>query len=156
MLNEDLRDSCGPVVELRPVDENNWYDCTELEVSDEQKSFFPVPAVYWLAESAYCGFTPLALYTDEELVGYAVTAVDPDDGSHWIMAFMIDQRFQNRGLGRSGMKQLIQYMRDKYACSKIVIGHRPENVQAAALYASLGFEEVDREEQEVIRELRFS
>ena len=59
-----------------------------LEVTDEQKSFFPVPPVYWLAESAYCGMIPLSLYAKGELVGFTVYAMDPDDRSCWIMEFM--------------------------------------------------------------------
>jgi len=151
-LREHFRPS--PSVTLKPIDQNNWYACTQLEVTDEQKSVFPVPSVYWLAESAYCGFTPLAIYNGEQLVGFSVYAVDPDDGSHWIMAFMIDQKYQHNGLGRSGMKELIGYINEKHACDKIVLGHRPNNLQAADLYASLGFKEVSRSDHEVIREWR--
>ncbi|SEG77220.1 GNAT family N-acetyltransferase [Paenibacillus sp. UNC499MF] len=153
---ERIGERCHPSVELKPVDENNWYECTELEVTDEQKNVFPVPVVYWLAESAYCGFTPLAVYTGEQLIGFAVYAVDPDDGSYWIMAYMIDHKFQHKGLGRSGMKELVRYIHDKHGCDKIVLGHRAENERASHLYASLGFEEVSREGIEIIRELTLS
>jgi len=159
-LKEKLLGSCDrirvqfrPTVELKPVDADNWYDCTQLQVTEEQTGVFPVQPVYWLAESAYCGFTPLALYTGEQMVGLAVYAVDPDDGSYWIMAFMIDRQSQGRGLGRSGMEALVRYMKEKHDCDKIVLGHRPDNERAAGLYASLGFVEVDRSQREVIREL---
>lgn len=159
-LKEKLLGSCDrirapfrPTVELKPVDADNWYDCTQLQVAKEQTSVFPVQPVYWLAESAYCGFTPLALYTNQQLVGLAVYATDPDDGSYWIMAFMIDRQFQGRGLGRSGIEALVRYMKEKHNCGKIVLGHRPENERAAGLYASLGFVEIDRSQREVIREL---
>ncbi|EGL19970.1 GNAT family N-acetyltransferase [Paenibacillus sp. HGH0039] len=162
-LKEKLIGACDrigeryrPTVELKPVDENNWYDCTELVVTDEQKNVFPVPVVYWLAESAYCGFTPLAMYNGEQLIGFAVYAVDPDDGSYWIMAYMIDHKFQHKGLGRSGMKELVRYIHEKHGCDKIVLGHRAENERASHLYASLGFEEVDRDGIEIIRELTLS
>ncbi|RIE00988.1 GNAT family N-acetyltransferase [Cohnella faecalis] len=151
-----IRERFRPTVELRPVDQSNWYTCTQLEVTDEQKNVFPVPVVYWLAESAYCGFTPLAMYTGEQLVGFAVCAIDPEDGSNWIMAYMIDHKFQHRGLGRSGMEELIRYMKEKHGCDKIVLGHRTENKRASNLYASLGFVEVGRDEREVIRELKIS
>src|SRR5690606_8422391 len=111
---------------------------------------------YWLAESAYCGFTPLDMYVEDQLVGFTVYAVDPDDGSYWIMAYMIDHKFQHRGFGRSCMEELIHYIKEKHACHKIALGHRPENIQAFSLYASFGFVEVDRDEREVVRELRFS
>jgi diamine N-acetyltransferase len=138
---------------LTPVDQNNWYAVTQLEVSEEQKSVFPVPSVYWLAESAYCGFTPLAMYAGDQLVGFAVHAIDPDDGICWIMAYMIDARFQGTGYGRTGMLALIAHLRKLRLSDKLRLGHRPENERAARLYASLGFEEIDRQGHEVIREL---
>jgi Ser/Thr protein kinase RdoA (MazF antagonist)/GNAT superfamily N-acetyltransferase len=150
-----IRGRYRPAVTLEPIDQKNWYACTGLEVTDEQKNMFPVPTVYWLAESAYSDFVPLALYTGEQLIGFAVYAVDPDDGSYWIMAYMIDHKFQHRGLGRSGMKALIHYIKEKHCCDKLLLGHRHDNEQASHLYASLGFEEIDRNDREVIRELKF-
>ncbi|RJE88384.1 GNAT family N-acetyltransferase [Paenibacillus sp. 1011MAR3C5] len=143
-------------VHLRPVDQTNWYDCAGLKVTEEQQNVFPVPAVYWLAESAYCGFTPLALYHSEQLVGLAVYAVDPEDGSYWIMAYLIDHRHQHKGYGFSGIKTLIRHIREKHGCDTIVLGHRIENRQAAKLYDAVGFVEVSRDEHEVRRELRLA
>lgn len=151
-----LRERFCSTIELRPIDQNNWYACTQLEVTNEQSKVFPVPAVYWLAESAYCGYTSLAMYVDEQLVGFTVYAIDPDDGNYWIMAYMIDHKFQHKGFGRSGMKELIRYIKEKHNCNKIVLGHRSENQRASNLYVSLGFIEVSRDEREVIRELRFN
>ncbi|MFC3746602.1 GNAT family N-acetyltransferase [Paenibacillus sp. GCM10012306] len=142
-------------VRLRPIDQSNWYACTQLEVTAEQKEVFPVPAIYWLAESAYCGFTPLAIYAGEQLVGLTVYAVDPEDGAYWIMAYMIHHKFQQRGLGLAGMKSLLRTIQEKHACDKIMLGHRMENEVASRMYASLGFAEISRNEDEVIRELQF-
>lgn len=150
---DQTRERYRPAVKLAPIDHNNWYACSLLEVTDEQKIVFPVPAVYWLAESAYCGFTPLAIYAGEQLIGFTVYAVDPDDEVYWIMAYMIDRRYQNKRFGKAGMIELIQHMREKHGCSSIVLGHRHENERAARLYASLGFHIVDQNEQEIIRKL---
>jgi diamine N-acetyltransferase len=143
-------------VTLAPVDHTNWFECAQLEVTEEQKCLIPVPNVYWLAESAYCGYTPLAIYADQEVVGLAVYAADPDSGDYWIMAYMIDHRYQNQGYGRAGMTELIHFMKEKHHCTKIVLGHRPGNERAACLYASLGFLEVNRTDKEIIRELILS
>ncbi|WP_246317509.1 GNAT family N-acetyltransferase [Paenibacillus agri] len=150
-----LRDRLYSGVQLSPIDHSNWYACTQLEVTAEQKEVFPVPAVYWLAESAYCGFTPLAIYADAQLVGLAVYAVDPKDGAYWIMAYMIHHKFQHRGLGTAGMRALLRTIQEKHACDKIILGHRAENEVASRMYVSLGFAEISRNEGEVIRELRF-
>ncbi|MDQ0116038.1 GNAT family N-acetyltransferase [Paenibacillus harenae] len=150
---DQIRERHCPAVRLAPIDHNNWHECTLLEVTDEQKNVFPVPAVYWLAESAYCGFTPLAIYSGEQLIGFTVYAVDQADGAYWIMAYMIDHRYQNKRFGKAGMIELIQYMRGRHSCGSIFLGHRPGNERAAHLYASLGFRIANQSEQEIIREL---
>jgi Ser/Thr protein kinase RdoA (MazF antagonist) len=159
-LQEKLIQACDriteryrPDISLRRIDQHNWYACTQLEVSNEQKSIFPIPTVYWLAESAYCGFTPVAVYAGEHLVGIAIYAVDPDDNSYWIIAYMIDRSFQHRGFGRAGMEELIRHMTEKHGCDRIVLGHRPENETASRFYASLGFREINSNTNEVLREL---
>lgn len=72
------------------------------------------------------------------------------------MAYMIDHKFQHSGLGRSGMEELVRYIHEKHDCDKIVLGHRPENERASNLYVSLGFEEVTRNDCEIIRKLELS
>lgn len=84
---------------------------------------------------------------------YAVHALDPDDGACWIMAYMIDARFQGSGFGRAGMLALIAHLRKLRLSDRLRLGHRPENERAARLYSSVGFEEIGREGHEVIREL---
>ncbi|WP_337100366.1 GNAT family N-acetyltransferase [Paenibacillus sp. YIM B09110] len=149
-----IRDRYRPAVRLAPIDHSNWYACSSLEVTEEQRSVFPSPAVYWLAESAYCGFTPLAIYAGEQLIGFTVYAVDPDDGAYWIMAYMIDHNYQNKRFGKAGMLELIHYIKEKHGCSSITLGHRQSNERAARLYASLGFVIADQSEQEIIRKLQ--
>lgn len=142
-------------IQLKQVDADNWYECTRLTVTKEQKRHFPVSAVYWLAESAYCGFYPLAIYDDEQLAGLAIYAQDPEDGSYWIMAFMIDKAHQNRGIGKNAMRAVIEHMRKEHNLEHITIGHRHGNEVAARLYEGLGFLEVERNRREVIRRLHF-
>ncbi|MCM3629572.1 GNAT family N-acetyltransferase [Paenibacillus glycanilyticus] len=141
------------MITLKNINADNWYACTLLEAAEEQKKLFPAPAVFWLAEAAYCEMNACALYAGEEIVGFAVYAIDPEDGNYWIMAFMIDHRQQGKGYGRFGMLAVVEHIREQHGCKVILLGHRPNNDRAARLYASLGFKEVDRTEYEVIRQL---
>lgn len=150
---ERIRELYLPAVTLAPVDHSNWYACSLLDVTEEQRSLFPYPNVYWLAESAYCGFTPLAVYSGDQPAGLAVYAVDPDDGSYWIMAFMIDRRYQGQGIGGAALRELIRHMKVAHGCDKIILGHRPDNERAARLYQAFGFEEIGRDDKETIRAL---
>lgn len=143
-------------ISLRAVTRNNWFECTQLEVTSEQKEMFPAPVVYWIAESKVVPeYEPLAVYHDEELVGFAVYCTAPDhDGNYWIPALMMDTRFQRKGYGKAAMIKLIQYMKENYACDRLMIGHRPNNVVASKLYQSLGFVKVGEVDGEVIRLLQ--
>ncbi len=140
---------------LKDVSINNWYECTQLSVTEEQKQVFPAPIVYWIAESKYVtDFEPLAIYFDKDIVGFIVYCSAPDnEGNYWIPALMIDAMYQGKGYGKEAMIQLVDLMKGKYNCQKIMIGHREENVIADRLYQSLGFVRISNEliDGEIVR-----
>ena len=137
---------------LRDVTEENWYECTQLSVTDDQKANFRAPVVYWIAESKFReSYRLLAVYNHDSLIGFSVYGYDKNDSHYWICAFMIDQHHQRKGYGKAAMIKIIELLKEKYECQQIKLGHRHANKVAAMLYESLGFEEIDRTEKEVIR-----
>ena len=58
------------MLELRAINKDNWYECTQLTITDEQRQLFPFPPVFWLAE---CKYKPdwheLAIYNDSCVPG---------------------------------------------------------------------------------------
>ncbi len=114
--------------------------------------------VYWIAESKVVeDFQPMAIYFDSDLVGFAVysdKAVHEDN--YWLLALMIDTKYQGRGYGREALRKLIDLMKESLKCKRIMIGHRPENGIAGNLYESLGFHSVSEGliDGEVVRLLR--
>ncbi|OMG00175.1 spermidine acetyltransferase [Paenibacillus sp. FSL R7-0333] len=142
------------VIELRPVTAENWYDCTLLKVKPEQQSVFPAPVVNWIAEAKFVQeFELLAIYSGAVVVGFIVFCTTPDEeGNCWIPALMIDEHHQGQGYARQAMVKLIQHMRNE-GCSRLMIGHRPDNRIAGMLYESLGFQKVSEElyDGEVVR-----
>jgi diamine N-acetyltransferase len=142
-------------ISLRKVSIDNWYQCTQLSVTEEQKKLFPAPIVYWIAESKYIEeYELLAIYCNEDIVGFIVYCSSPDkDGNYWIPALMVDAKFQGRGYAKEAMVQLIQLMKVKHKYNKIMIGHRQENRIAGRLYESLGFARISDKliDGEVIR-----
>ncbi|MFC6333393.1 GNAT family N-acetyltransferase [Paenibacillus septentrionalis] len=144
-------------VVLKSVSIENWYQCSQLNVKPEQLSVFPAPVVYWIAESKYVEeFELRAIYSNESLVGFLVYCTRPDqDDNYWIPAIMIDEKHQGKGYGKAALKELIQMMSQSH-CTRIMIGHRPNNVIAGKLYESLGFHRISEEviEEEIIRLLQ--
>ncbi|MCR8641273.1 GNAT family N-acetyltransferase [Paenibacillus sp. N1-5-1-14] len=143
------------VISLMPVSVDNWYNCTQLEVTKDQKKVFPAPIVYWIAESKYVtDFEPMAIYLSEDIIGFIVYCkILDNEGNYWIPALMIDERYQGKGHGKQSMKLLIELMKETLDCQRIMIGHRLENTVAGNLYESLGFERVSKEliDGEVVR-----
>ncbi|GAU85872.1 GNAT family N-acetyltransferase [Bosea sp. BIWAKO-01] len=84
---------------------------------------------------------PLAVRADGALVGFAMYALDPDDGHYWIYRLMIDARFQGRGYGRAALAALVPLISAEPDCAHITISYHPENERAAGLYRSFGFRE---------------
>lgn len=146
-------------ISLRNVSAHNWYACTKLKVKAEQQAVFPVPVVYWIAESKYEDHFELrAVYLGEEPVGFTVFCSEADvDGNHWIMTLMINEKHQGQGYGRAAMKMLIEQLRLMKA-KWVMIGHRPNNEVAGRLYESLGFNKISEEliDGEIVRCLSLS
>ena len=128
-------------VTLREVDAKNWRTCASLEVKDEQRGFVQ-PVSYYLALCHYGGiWHPLAIYHEDEVVGFVMWAVDPSDNSGWIGGLTVPGPLQGRGFGRAAVKALLRRLRDERGCTSAALSYTPANVRARMLYASLGFEQ---------------
>ncbi|MDA7028564.1 GNAT family N-acetyltransferase [Bacillus sp. CLL-7-23] len=141
-------------ISLKEINATNWYECTELSVSEEQKKIFPVSVVYWMASSKYeynNELELLAVYDENLIVGVVAYGIDPDIDAPWITTVMIDEKYQGKGYGKEAVKQLIDLIVKRHHYKKIMIGHRPNNDVAAKLYESLGFHEIKQTEDEVVR-----
>lgn len=110
-----------------------------LAVAPDQKQFVASNADF-IAEAQmadYC--TPLGIHADGELVGFAMYALDPDDGDYWLYRLMIDAKHQGRGHGAEALKQILTLMAKLPGCAQVVLGVEPDNAVAGRLYRHLGF-----------------
>ncbi|GIP31830.1 diamine N-acetyltransferase [Paenibacillus sp. J2TS4] len=142
-------------IQLLEIDKTNWFDVTQLQISEENGRKFIVPIVYSLAESKYeTHLCPLAIYNKKELIGFTMYGHDPDDGNYWIYVFMIDKRAQGQGFGRAALTHLVEHICNRHQVHKVVLGHKPENEKAMRLYESVGFADTgQRINGEIIRQL---
>lgn len=142
-------------IEVRPIDQGNFREALELEVTAEQSAWVASTARY-LALCAYGGlWHPLGLYADDVAVGFAMWAHDTEDGSHWIGGFLIDGARQGRGLGRAAMLAIMDYLRRTRGASQFALSYAPDNEVARRLYRSLGFVETgEMEDEEIVARVR--
>lgn len=128
------------MVTLRKIDEYNFANVIRLEVAEDQQDFvtsnaFSLSQAYVMPECR-----PLAIYNGMTPVGFAMYALDRDDGEYWVYRLMIDKNQQKKGFGREAMKLLIAHIK-KEAPEKgvLYISFEPQNEGARRLYTSLGF-----------------
>ncbi|MGV8948057.1 MAG: GNAT family N-acetyltransferase [Candidatus Paracaedibacter sp.] len=87
-----------------------------------------------LKETSTCGW--LAMSFEEEPVGLILTRVLDREAE--ILTFAVIPTFQNRGVGRYVLKELLLFL-TSVGCEKIFLEVAMDNEAAIALYASLGF-----------------
>jgi diamine N-acetyltransferase len=143
-----------PVVELVEVTAANWRDVADLEVTDEQREFV-APVSRYLCLCHYGDlWKPLAISERDEVVGFVMWAVDPDDGSGWIGGLVIGREHQRRGYGRAAVLALLERLRREQGCLTAALSYAADNAAARALYASVGFAETgEREGDELVARL---
>lgn len=143
-------------IRLEPVTAETYEAVLRLRVGEDQRNFV-APNVRSLADAwAYPSSRPLALLSGDALVGFALlhpTEDDPDGVT--LVRFMIDHRFQRRGLGRLAVRALIaRAAADGYSRLRLTVV--PGNAAARALYEACGFRatgELDDGEEVMIRPL---
>lgn len=124
---------------LRDVDKENFKECVELDVHEEQREFV-APNMRSLAQ-AYVNrdvAKVFSLYDETRMVGFAMLYVDPAKEEYWLWRFMIDKRFQHQGYGKDALGKIIAYF-TSIGAKTVRLSFEPENRIAEKLYASAGF-----------------
>jgi diamine N-acetyltransferase len=126
-------------ISLQEINRNNLHPVLELSVFEEQNNFV-ASNCYSLAQAkAQPECVPLAIYSDDELVGFAMYCLDHEDNEYWIYRIMIDKKHQRKGYGKLAMLQVLERLQQDDKHSKVYLSFEPENVGAKKLYESLGF-----------------
>lgn len=128
-------------ISLRPITRENWRECVQLKVRDDQ-TLFVASNAFSLAQAKYepeC--VPLAVYDAEQMVGFVMYR--PEDyglAKIWFIdRLLIGEQYQGKGYGRAAMTALIAHLRAQAGYSAILISFEPHNTVAQNLYTSLGF-----------------
>jgi len=136
---------------LKNVTVENWQQCINLRVNDDQADFVP-GNLYSIAEAQfYPQAVPLAIYDGEgQMVGFIMYGVDVTSGKWKIFSLMIDKPHQGKGYGRAAMQQVINQIAAQPGRNEILVSYKPANRAAQGLYASLGFVEQKVSDEQVV------
>lgn len=149
-----------PRVSLREITADTVIPVVRLSVADDQKGFVAPNAVS-LAQAL---FSPQAwyraVYANEEIAGFVMLSdpslcdpapAHPEIG---VWRFMVDARFQRRGIGRAAMQQVIQHARATGRFASLTLSYVPGPGCPEPFYRSLGFRHTGRlDGDEVVLEL---
>lgn len=127
---------------LRPLTQENRQAYLALEVKDCQKAFIETPAQSLRDMEARgwdVDWTILCIFAGTTLAGYAMHGMNRR-GDAWLDRFMIDRRFQGRGLGTRALPRILAEMKKCYPGRRsLLLSVEPENQTAIRLYERFGF-----------------
>lgn len=131
-------------VELRSITKQNWQEIAALKPGDSQKDFI-FENSYSIAESFFCEHSVTkGVYCGEEAVGFLMYESLEKEGKPnevEILRFMIDKRFQGKGLGKKAFELALLDIRKVKCPQRVHICFTMENKAASSLYSSSGFVE---------------
>lgn len=147
-------------VSLREITADSVRQVTKLSVREDQRQFVATNAES-LAEAL---FSPeawyRAIYFGEELAGFvmlydeSLRSTQPKEPYVGVWRFMIDARFQGKGIGKAAMQQVIEYVRSKGVFAKLELSYMPGPGSPEPFYRGLGFRPNGKlEEGEIVLEL---
>lgn len=132
-------------VTLRPVTEENVRAITELDVGMHQQSFVAPNAVSLAQAYVSDKVWTRAVYAGEEPVGFVMLSDDDHQPRYYLWRFMIDHRFQGRGLGRAAMELVEDYVRTRPGGDRLFLSYVPAPGGPGPFYAACGYEDTGRE-----------
>lgn len=125
-------------ISLRNIDNSNWRDCINLEVTENQKSFIP-SNLYSVAESKFqVGMYLFGVYNDDIMIGFASFILD-EQGDMNLYKLMIDKRYQGNGYGKKALIMLMNIIKHETINKEIWLSLHPNNFLAIKLYCDYGF-----------------
>lgn len=147
-------------VTLREITADTVVQVIKLSVADHQRQFVAPNAVS-LAQAL---FAPEAWYRaiwhGNDMVGFVMLEDEsqrtppPARPGIGVWRFMIDQRFQGRGIGRAALRQVIEHVRATGRFDTLELSYVPGPGCPEPFYLGLGFRHTGRmDEDEVILEL---
>ena len=127
-------------VSLREITPENFKECIDLKVADEQSSFVASNLMSIAQAKIYPSRHPMAVYTGEKMVGFVMFGHDSDDGKFYLGRLMIAAEHQGKGYGKATVLAVIEKLRENPDCREIYLSFVPENTHAERVYEKIGFE----------------
>jgi len=126
-------------ITLREITKDNYEDVCRLEVADDQKRHLSSNTESILESKFHESLTPRAIYSNDVPVGF-IMGERTSEKEIEIFRFMIDQKYQKRGFGRTALELVFSEVKQLEGVTQIQICYHPDNEIAKRLYLSAVFQ----------------
>lgn len=124
---------------IRDINESNIEAVKGVTRKQEQLSFIESVEECLLEAAEYEQWCPVAIYHEEDIVGFAMYGAFGKNPDTWIDRIIIDQKHQGKGYGKEAIRQLIDIVTKKYKVNIVYLSFVEENVVAKQMYEKMGF-----------------
>lgn len=84
---------------------------------------------------------------DNQTVGFAMVR-EYQNNKYFLWVYAIDKKFQGQGLGKKCLKEFLVFLKQNYGCAELSTTYKMGNTVAKNLYEGLGFQEIEKVEEE--------
>lgn len=132
-------------IELAAITTDNYYEVGLLTTNKNgiatcEEEYICGNAMSIAESKFYPELIPQAIYIDQELIGFILSGpYAKDNTNYWILRFMIDYKYQGKGLGKAAFLAFIKQVKANNRVQEIYLGLDKSNNQAIRLYESCGF-----------------
>ena len=126
-------------VSLREINENTVRAICNLAVHPIQQQFVAPNAVS-IAQAYFCGQAWFrAVYLDDTPVGFLMLEDNREKPEYYLWRFMIDVRYQRRGIGKKALQLLIEHVRTLPNATELLTSCVQKEGGPQPFYETLGF-----------------
>lgn len=126
---------------LAKITRENYQECLNLKVAHSQTGFVAANSVS-LAQTAYePKMYPLAIYNQQEMVGFVLYDFDLELNDWSMSRLMIGEQFQAQGFGKKALTLFLNYFFTEVDAAQIYTSVEVDNPIAKKLYLQAGFKE---------------
>lgn len=140
-------------LKLMDVTEKNFWDVINLKSDADQEKRIQIferwvgSNTFFLAACQVYGFTPRAIYDNEQLIGFASHGYNKENRRYELISMMLGHHLQGNGYGVPILKLIVDDMIDRYQCKEIYLSVIYNNERAKQIYEKVGFRPTGEIEQ---------
>ncbi len=130
----------NPIISLREITKETLRHMTRLKVAPGQEHFVATNAesiaeAYFSRDIAWFR----GIYADDTPVGFLMLEDNAAEGKYYLWRFMIDARYQRKGIGQKALDLLFEHVRTRPRAGTVTTSIVPGEGSPGPFYERMGF-----------------